>query len=162
MADYHFLTTWDVDAPIDTVWGVLSDAASYPTWWKYVQSVTELEPREPDGKGGLFLNKWKTALPYTLEFKMRVTEYEPPRLLEGRSQGELEGVGRWELIEKEGFTRVTYDWRVRTTKAWMNLLAPLTSPAFAWNHHVIMEEGGHALARRLGVSLRGIKNETLK
>ncbi len=162
MAEYHFFTTWDVDAPIDAVWDVLSDATRYPTWWKYVISVTELEPSQPDRKGGLFLYKWGTALPYTLEFKMRVTEYEPPRLMEGHARGELDGVGRWELIEKEGFTRVTYDWRVRTTKAWMNLLAPLAKSAFSWNHDVIMTEGGRALARRLGVNLRGIKNETLK
>ena len=162
MADYHFFTTWDVDAPIDAVWDVLSDAAGYSTWWKYVHSVTELEPNGPDGKGGLFLYKWGTALPYTLEFKMRVTEYEPPRLMEGRARGELEGIGRWELFEKEGYTRVTYDWRVRTTKTWMNLLAPLARLAFAWNHDVIMTEGGRALARRLGVNLRGMRNETLK
>jgi hypothetical protein len=60
-----------------------------------------------------------------------------------------------------GFTRVTYDWRVRTNKAWMNWMAPIARPAFSWNHDKIMTEGGQALAARLGVKLLAYKNETL-
>lgn len=162
MAEYHFFTTWDLDAPIETVWQVLSDPFHYPDWWKYVESVSELEPRQPDGKGGLFLYRWKTALPYSLAFEMSLTRNDPPHVLESKAQGELEGVGRWELKEVEGFTRVTYDWRVRTTKAWMNLMAPVARPAFSWNHDVLMKEGGRALAAYLGVKLLASKNETLK
>jgi uncharacterized protein YndB with AHSA1/START domain len=162
MADYHFFTTWDLEAPIETVWQVISDPLHYHNWWKYVESVAELEPRQQDGIGGLYLYKWKTALPYSLAFEMRLSRNEPPHLLESRAQGELEGLGRWELKEMNGFTRLTYDWQVRTTKAWMNLLAPLARPAFSWNHDVLMKEGGQALASHLGVRLLAAKNETLK
>ncbi len=161
MAEYHFLTTWELEAPVQTVWDVLSDATHLSDWWKYVESVSELQPNGADGCGGLFLYKWKTALPYTLAFEMRVTENNPPHVLEGRAQGELEGVGRWELKEIEGGTRVTYDWRVRTTKSWMNLFAPLAKGAFSWNHNVLMDEGGRALAEKLGARLISAKNETL-
>ncbi len=58
--------------------------------------------------------------------------------------GELEGVGRWRLYEQDGVTAVLYEWNVRTTKAWMNLLAPLLRPAFEWNHDWVMR------ARRRG------------
>jgi len=34
-------------------------------------------------------------------------------------------VGRWTLSEAEGQTLVRYDWNIRTTRWWMNLLAPL-------------------------------------
>ncbi len=61
----------------------------------------------------------------------------------------------------DGITRVTYDWHVRTTKPWMNLLAPLARPAFSWNHNKLMTEGGKALAGRLGVKLLTSKNESL-
>lgn len=161
MAEFHFLTTWDLDAPVQTVWEAISDQLHYPNWWKYVASVTELEPSPPGGCGGLYLYRWKTALPYSLSFAMRHTRYEPPYVTEGTAQGELEGVGRWELKEIDGFTRATYDWRVRTTKPWMNLLAPLARPAFQWNHDQVMAEGGRALAAHLGVRLLAFKNETL-
>lgn len=161
MAQYHFLTTWDLEAPVETVWETISNSAGYPSWWKYVASVTEVEPPQADGTGGLSIWKWKTALPYTLAFEMRITRSEPPHVLESRAQGELEGVGRWELKEMGGFTRLTYDWQVRTTKSWMNWMAPLARPAFSWNHNVIMDEGGRALAARLGVKLLDFRNENL-
>jgi uncharacterized protein YndB with AHSA1/START domain len=131
MAEYHFFTTWDVEAPIEAVWQVISDPLHYPDWWKYVESVTEIEPSPPGGCGGLYVYRWKTALPYTLSFRMRHTAYEPPFVTAGEAKGELDGVGRWELKQMEGFTRVTYDWLVRTTKPWMNLLAPIGRPAFS-------------------------------
>ena len=47
-------------------------------------------------------------------------------------------------------TRQIY-WNVRTTKPWMNLLAPLARPLFKWNHDVVMGWGAEGLARKLGV-----------
>jgi hypothetical protein len=42
---------------------------------------------------------------------------------------------------------------VTTGKRWMNALAPLLAPVFAWNHDQVMAEGGRGLARHLGVTL---------
>ncbi|OUC07939.1 polyketide cyclase, partial [Litorilinea aerophila] len=38
-------------------------------------------------------------------------------------------------------------------RRWMNLLAPLARPIFAWNHDIIMAWGGQGLARLLGAQL---------
>jgi hypothetical protein len=67
--------------------------------------------------------------------------------------GELEGTGRWRLFEQDGVTAVLYEWNVRTTRRWMNLLAPVARPVFEYNHDVVMRWGGEGLARRLGVEL---------
>ena len=50
-------------------------------------------------------------------------------------------------------TAVLYEWHVETSKRWMNLLAPLARPVFAYNHDVVMRWGGEGLARRLGAEL---------
>jgi hypothetical protein len=71
----------------------------------------------------------------------------------GHASGELEGTGTWRLFEQEGVTAVVYDWRVRSTKRWMNMLAPVARPVFEYNHDVVMRWGGEGLARRLGVEL---------
>jgi hypothetical protein len=77
---------------------------------------------------------------------------EKLKLIEARAYGELEGHGLWQF-ESLGpdTTGVQYDWRVKTTKAWMNLLAPIARPFFQWNHDVIMGWGEDGLKRRLGV-----------
>ena len=100
--------------------------------------------------GSLRRYTWKSKLPYRLRFDMRTTRVERPHVLEGRAEGELDGTGRWELRQDGEWTRVRYDWCVRTTKAWMNLLAPVARPFFAWNHDVVMRWGGAGLARKLG------------
>src|SRR3954451_3888498 len=96
---------------------------------------------------------WRSRLPYTLEFDVRTTRVDRPFLVEGTAQGELAGVGRWRLFEGGGATAVTYEWLVDTTARWMNVLAPLARPVFAWNHDLVMRNGGEGLAARLGVPL---------
>jgi hypothetical protein len=152
MARYEFLTTWVVDAPIDAVFDVISDAAAYPTWWKGVQRVERIAPGDDSGVGEVDRYTWRSVLPYSLTFDARVTRIERPHLIEGHATGELEGVGIWRLYEGDG-TAILYDWRIRTTKRWMNVFGPLPRPAFVWNHDVVMRQGGIGLARKLGARL---------
>ena len=153
MAAYEFLTTWCVDAPIQDVWDVVSASDRYPEWWKGVRSAVELEPGGENGIGALTRLEWRSRLPYTLEFDARVTRSQPPYLLEAQATGELEGVGIWRLYEGAAGTAAVYSWNVSTTRAWMNRIAPLARPAFAWNHDYVMRAGARGLAQRLGVAL---------
>ncbi len=153
MADYRFLTTWVLDAPIERVWDALYDSERWPEWWRGVEEVEKVEDGDDEGRGSLGRYVWKSRLPYRLEFDMRTTRVERPRLMEGEADGELAGTGRWRMFEQDGVTAVVYEWNVRTTSAWMNVLAPLARPFFAWNHDVVMRWGGEGLARRLGVRL---------
>jgi len=152
MAYYEFLSTWCVDAPIEAVFDVLQDSKGYPAWWKGVTSVDLLEPGDQLGVGQLNRFSWRSVLPYTLDFDMRVSRVEPLRLIEGHATGELEGVGVWRIFGGP-CTAVVYDWRVRTTAPWMNLLGPLARPAFAWNHDLVMSQGARGLADALGARL---------
>lgn len=153
MAEYSFVTIWRIDAPIEKVWNALRDFKRMPSWWKYVQSVVELEPGDENGVGSLVRIVWTSALPYKLRFDTRTTRAQKPRLIELDAMGELNGTGRWQLSEEDGVTVVRYDWNVSTTKQWMNLLAPLLRPVFEWNHDILMNEGGRSLARLLNARL---------
>jgi hypothetical protein len=69
--------------------------------------------------------------------------------MEGQALGELVGSGIWRLRQVGDVTDVRYDWEVRTTRLWMNLLAPIARPIFAWNHDGIMKAGEVALRKLL-------------
>ena len=86
---------------------------------------------------------------------METTRVEPISVIEGRAIGELQGTGRWHFSNDGQITTARYDWKVQTTKAWMNYLTPIARPVFSWNHDVVMGWGGAGLARRLGVGLLG-------
>jgi uncharacterized protein YndB with AHSA1/START domain len=153
MRDYAFVTNWRLQAPLEAVWDAIYDSEAWPTWWHYVVRVDLLEPGDERGVGAVRRYTWRTALPYTLAFDTRTTRVERPHVLEADAFGELVGTGRWRLTAEDGLVAVRYDWNVRTTRPWMNLLAPLARPVFAWNHAIVMRRGGQDLARHLGARL---------
>jgi hypothetical protein len=103
--------------------------------------------------GSRYRIAWRSRIPYELEFDFVVRRVDQPCCMEGDAEGDLEGSGRWLLFERNGVTAVLYEWRVSTSKRWMNLIAPLARPVFEHNHDVVMRWGGEGLARRLGVRL---------
>jgi len=129
------------------VWWTLRDAERWPEWWRGVERVTVLEPDEH------YRIAWRSRVPYELEFDFTVLDLDEPRFMSGEASGALAGDGHWRLFEQDGVTAVTYEWNVQTTKTWMNLLAPVARPVFAYNHDVVMRWGGEGLARRLGCRL---------
>jgi uncharacterized protein YndB with AHSA1/START domain len=153
MADYRFLTTWVVDAPIAPVWDVVYAIDQWPEWWRGVESVEELFHARGNGEGTVYRHVWRSRIPYAVTFTVTVTHVVKPHVIEARAEGGLEGTGTFRLFEGPAGTAVTYDWAVRTTKPWMNAVAPLARPVFAWNHHAVMKNGGVGLARLLGTRL---------
>lgn len=153
MPEYRFLTTWLLEAPRERVWDAIYDSERWPLWWKGVMEAEKLEEGDEDGVGQFGRYIWRARLPYRVEFFIRTTRVERPQMLEGDATGELAGIGRWRLFEQDGMTAVIYEWNVRTTRAWMNLLAPVGRPAFQWNHDYVMRNGGRGLAKLLGAPL---------
>ena len=153
MTDYNFTTVWKLTAPLEMVWKEINEPQDWPLWWKGVEKVTELQPGDKLGVGSVKRFTWKSKLPYRLSFDSRVTVVEPMSRIEGVAFGELDGKGVWTFTFENGYTLARYDWMVKTTKPWMNLLAPIARPAFEWNHNVIMNWGGVGLAKRLRCEL---------
>jgi hypothetical protein len=153
MSDYAFLTAWRIAAPRADVFEAIHASERWPEWWDGVESVVKLEEGDADGQGSLGRYAWRSAMRYRLEFDMRTTRVDRPKRLDGEAVGELTGTGNWRLYEDGEATIVLFEWRVRTTRAWMNLLAPVARPVFRWNHNRLMRAGGRGLARRLGAEL---------
>lgn len=152
MASYSFLTTWILAAPCDDVWNAIYEIERWPSWWRGVRRVRKLEHGDAQGVGALYRHEWRSVVPYPVRFETRITRIEPLHLIEAEVDGELAGTGRWRFfVGRE--TAVTYEWNVRTTRPWMNLVAPVARPVFRWNHNVVMHKGGSGLADLLGADL---------
>jgi len=151
MADYEFVTSWHFNAPQEQVWDLIFHSENWPQWWPGVEKVEKLQDGDSNHVGAVHRYTWKSKLPYRLVFEMKTTRVEPISLLEGEAIGELQGFGRWQLSSESEITTVRYDWKVKTTKSWMNYLAPIARPLFKWNHDVVMGWGREGLAKRLGI-----------
>jgi len=151
MADYSFVTEWRLEAPIERVYEALHDSLAWPDWWPAVKAVEEIRPATgPGGIGNVRRYTFKGKLPYTLTFDMIVERAERPTALAGRASGELDGTGVWTLRDDGGVTHARYDWSIRTTRWWMNLLAPLARGAFRSNHDFVMQSGAKGICGLLG------------
>lgn len=154
--EYRFLTTWLLDSAREPVWEAIFDQRAWPSWWRGVRDVVELEPGDATGVGSHSRLTWRSRLPYDLVFEARTRLVERPRLIEADAFGELTGNGRWRLFEQRGVTAVLYEWNVSTTKPWMNALSPLLGPVFEWNHDWVMRGGAEGIARLLGCRLLAV------
>lgn len=159
MQQYHFVTNWDVEAPIERVFDAIADSEAWPRWWRGVTDVRVISAGDADGVGNVRRYTFRSLLPYDLVFDMRTTQVDRPGRLFGDAAGELVGRGRWFLTPTPEGTHVRYEWDVATTRWWMNTLAPLAGPLFAWNHDVIMGWGEAGLREHLGLPPRAAEEE---
>jgi uncharacterized protein YndB with AHSA1/START domain len=150
MADYRFVTTMEIAVPREQVWAEVSHPERWKTWWPGLNDVKQLEPGDDEGRGMLLEFVFKGFLPYTLSFHGRITRIESPHRMDIDAVGELEGNAVYELEDLGETTRMRLTWTVKTTKTWMNVLAPAARPFFAWNHDILMRAGARGLARKLG------------
>lgn len=149
MAEYRLLTIWRIEAPLEEVYAAVHDSLRWPDWWPGVQKVEQAAAGDADGINSVWRYSWQGQLPYRLEFEVCATHIENLVAIEGTSRGDLEGVGRWHFSRQGAVSIVRCEWHVRSTRWWMNLIAPVARSMFIRNHALVMEQGGKGLARLL-------------
>src|SRR5947209_2062707 len=93
LKQFNLVTVWNLDAPVERVWHLLTEIETWPQWWRAVSQVELLQSGDANGLGAVHRITWKTALPYQLTFDTRMTRIEPMSIIEGRASGELDGRG---------------------------------------------------------------------
>lgn len=147
--DYHFVTPWRVKGTVKEVADLLDNPLDLPRWWPDVYlEVRELEPAEGLRRALIDLHT-KGRLPYTLRWKMRVTESRYPHGFTLEAWGDLEGRGVWNFGQDGEFVNIAYDWRVRAGKPLLRYFSFLLKPLFAANHRWAMARGDESLRREL-------------
>lgn len=161
MAEYRLLTIWRIEAPLEKVYAAIHNSLCWPDWWPGAQRVEQLANGDADGINSIRRYAWQGELPYRVVFDVRVTRLEQLVAIEGVAQGDLEGVGRWHFSRQGRISIVRYEWHVRSTRWWMNLIAPFARPVFIRNHGQVMAQGAAGLARLLRSTLVGEENVDL-
>jgi len=161
MAEYHLLTIWRIQAPLEDVYAAIEDSLRWPDWWPGVREVEQLAGGDARGIDSVRRYVWQGKLPYRVVFDVRATRIEDLVAIEGVATGDLAGTGRWAFSAQGKLSIVHYQWHVHGKRWWMNLVAPVARAIFTRNHEQIMEQGGKALARRLKAPLAGQEHADL-
>ena len=149
MTDFSLFTTWHIPAPIESVWPCLVHTETWPSWWKYVKSVEEMESGAPTGVFNKRRFRWRTRLPYHLNLDLTVTQIIPYRRITVAVQGDLSGTGRCRVSADSERTTVEFHWQVKTCKPWMDRISLISRPLFEWNHTQVMKQGELSLVKYL-------------
>lgn len=157
MAHYRFESEWELEAPIDRVFELLTHPEDFQRWWPSVTQSQRLEEGDEDGVGAVAAYTLRSPVFYSMDFQAKALEVERPRRIHTLVRGDLIGTGTYELEQREGRTMIRFLWYVSTTRRWMNLVAPVARPLFVWAHHHVMREGAAAMAAHFGGRLIGIK-----
>ncbi|MES2879591.1 MAG: SRPBCC family protein [Pseudomonadota bacterium] len=155
MAEYYLLTIWRIEAPLEAVYAAIENSLRWPDWWPSVRQVEQTANGDEHGINSVRRYAWQGQLPYLVLLEVCATRVERGVTIEGAAQGDLEGVGRWHFSRQGTISVVHFEWHVRSTRWWMNLLAPVARSVFIRNHEQIMAQGGRALARLLSAPLIG-------
>jgi uncharacterized protein YndB with AHSA1/START domain len=148
--DYEFTTRWQFEASPEEVWAVLADARELPRWWPSVYlEATRPEAGDAAGVGQVTALWTKGFLPYTLRWRFRVSEADPPHRLAIDAVGDFVGRGVWTLEAAAQGTNVTFDWRIRAEKPMLRALSFLLKPVFSANHAWAMARGHESLRLEL-------------
>ncbi len=135
------------------MYAAIRDSRRWPDWWPGVVKVEQTVDGEVDGIHSVWRYLWRGKLPYRVAFEVRVTRIERLVAIEGTTQGDLEGIGRWNFSHDGAISVVRCDWQVRSTRLWMNLIAPVARSMFIRNHAQVMAQGAEGLARLLNSPL---------
>jgi hypothetical protein len=148
--DYHFITHWRVEAPIEEVAEILSNGVDLVRWWPSVYlNAEELEPGDAQGVGRVISLYTKGWLPYTLRWQFRVTESRFPHGFTLEAWGDFDGRGIWTLEQDGPWVDVTYDWKIRAEKPLLRYFSFIMKPIFGANHRWAMAQGEASLKLEL-------------
>ncbi|TNC66829.1 SRPBCC family protein [Rubellimicrobium roseum] len=143
---YRIVTIWRVEASLEEVGAVLADIGGLSTWWPSVYlSAEEIAPGDALGVGKVVALHTKGWLPYTLRWRFRVTEVDPPRRVVLVPEGDFTGRGTWTFAQEGAVAVIRYDWDVEARKPVLRALTWLLRPLFTANHLWAMRQGEESL-----------------
>jgi uncharacterized protein YndB with AHSA1/START domain len=149
---YDWQTEWTIDAPLSTVYQVLTTPEEQEKWWPSlrVHRVTPLADI-PDGRTIEYrVQQAPSVARLVPPFKITgvTAEIEKERRLRTVVSGDLVGVLEtlWDS-RPDGGTRIVYHWYVRVSHPVLNALGFLFAPMFQASHDHVMKEGEAGLRR---------------
>lgn len=161
-ARYHLITRMRLGVDRRRTWETFIHVREWPRWWRWLDEVEVLEKGDDYGVGAVFRQRIKSPLLYGFTWETEIVRIVEEALVELDSAGALRGKGRFEMSAADGrFTDVVFTWLVESTKAWMNVTAPVGRPAFTWSHDRLMADFGDGLARAAGGELLSVAHTSL-
>jgi uncharacterized protein YndB with AHSA1/START domain len=149
---YDWETQWMIDAPLSTVYTILTAPERQDRWWPSMK-VHKATPLIGVPNGYQIEYRVKQAqdvarLVPPFKISSMTTDVEKERRIRAVVTGDLVGVLETLLYSRpDGGTRIFYHWYVRVHNPVLNVLGFVLEPMFRASHDHVMEEGEAGLQR---------------
>ncbi|WP_407925035.1 SRPBCC family protein [Amycolatopsis pittospori] len=136
---YRFRDTWVLPGSPKAVFDAVVDLAAYPSWWRDVRSVSQVDEDTAE-------LVCRSRLPYELRLRMhRDRQDEGEGKVRVLLSGDLEGTLDGELSPDGDGTRLEITQEVEARKPLLRKLDRVAWPLFRVNHALMMRRGQHGL-----------------
>ena len=126
MENYHFETSWRIEAPIEQLWQEIDQVDAWHEWAPEIKRSFIEGPEGHLQPGSIVNCELYTPLPYHVRVHLEATEVDAPHKLAFHATGDLEGNGRWQLEEDGDETVVRYEWNLHPTGPVLNALSKVS------------------------------------
>lgn len=140
---------WRADRPADEVWAAVVDAASYRTWWPWLEQVDPPSWRT----GRITRATVRAPAGYRLRLEIVPGALDPPHLLEAEIGGDAHGTGAITIDPLDAGSRLTVDWSLRPAGGLLAALTAVARPLMVRGHDWIIADGVARFARGTGIVL---------
>jgi uncharacterized protein YndB with AHSA1/START domain len=141
---FRFDRAFTLPVPPAELWSVLSVTADYPRWWPWLR-VLDAAGLQPGTTAHLEI---RSPLPYRLRCDVHVDRVEPGRSLDATVSGDLVGPAGLRITPARQGSRARLAWALELRAPLLSRLVPVTRPAMAWAHDVIVTAGLDQFRRR--------------
>jgi uncharacterized protein YndB with AHSA1/START domain len=136
---FSFDRSWTFEVPPAELWGALTDADRYRSWWPWLRRFDT--GGQPLGEGTVARCTVRAPLPYALDFTVTVVEMVPERRLVASVAGDLAGPARLEVAEAPEGSRATLAWTVELRAPILRAASRIARPVMEWGHDWVVDSG---------------------
>ena len=144
---YHFGYRWEIEGPIDVVFECVSDARTFHEWFSVFKDVKVEDQDGPIGVGSRAICKVQAILPYSLDWDITVSEYDPPHYVSTDCQlvlsdrFSLNGYVKYRFEQVGSKVVVINEQELRSERPLPGPLRAMAQKMFAYNHDWAMGKG---------------------
>jgi uncharacterized protein YndB with AHSA1/START domain len=129
------------------LWDVIGEVEQFEGWWPWLEEF-RLEGGSLQ-EGAVLHGVIAPPLPYRMRVQIELTRCEPPRRIEARVHGDLEGEASLELRARGAGSSVEVAWTVEMMQRPMRLADRMAHPLLQWGHDRVVEITVAGFRRRL-------------
>ncbi len=126
MENYHFETSWRIEAPIEQLWQAIGEVDGWHEWAPEIKRSYIEGPERVLKPGSRVECELYSPLPYHPRVDLEATEVAAPYKLAFHATGDMEGNGCWHFEEDGDETIVSYEWNLHPTGPLFNALSKIS------------------------------------